>query len=107
MIAIKEGANVRDLHPKVWEIVYEASDLFAEFDSDCIITSGLDSKHSQKSLHYLGFAVDLRTRNIDIAHAKYIVSKLRLLRDELYDIILEEDHIHIEYDPRHFLWTHA
>jgi hedgehog signaling domain-containing protein len=63
------------------------------------ITSGCDGQHMTTSLHYAGLAVDVRTR--DVAPDK-IEALRRALADALgdaYDVVVEKDHIHIEYDP--------
>ena len=62
------------------------------------ITSGKDSKHSENSLHYKGLAIDLRSR--DMKNPKLVVKMLKMALDYELDIVLESDHIHIEYDPK-------
>ena len=108
MIKIKNGADVRGLKDEIWDIVYETNKLYEQYGVDCVITSGLDGKHSKTSLHYLGYAVDIRIRNLKReGQAEYIVDKHKDLHDKLYDIILEKTHIHIEYDPRYYMWSKA
>lgn len=65
--------------------------------STITVTSANDGQHKTNSLHYKGDAFDLRTH--------YLPDPLGIsneLRDELgpdYDVVLEPDHLHIEYDP--------
>lgn len=65
------------------------------------ITSILDGKHGPNSLHYKGLAFDLRTRHLkDLPNVNMIA---RQIRDELgrnYDVVVESDHIHVEYDKK-------
>ena len=65
-----------------------------------VITSGRDGKHKTNSLHYAGKAIDIRTRDLK----KSLVQKLaRALRSKLggkFDVVVETDHIHIEFDPK-------
>lgn len=64
------------------------------------ITSGTDGTHSEKSLHYSGNAIDLRTRNLNAGMIPaYIVAMKERLGPE-FDVVLEEDHVHVEYDPK-------
>lgn len=62
------------------------------------ITSARDGKHKTNSLHYTGKAFDLRTKDVPDAVAMREVLQQRLGHD--FDVILEPDHIHVEYDPR-------
>ena len=70
------------------------------------ITSGVEGQHKKTSLHYLGYAVDLRTRFDDRsdqwgeAVRKRIVSALRISLGDEFDIYLHSTHIHLEYQPK-------
>ncbi len=68
--------------------------------SDVWITSGTDGTHMKGSKHYEGNALDLRRKNMtpDVLAQYLLVLKERLGRD--YDVVLERDHIHVEYDPK-------
>ena len=73
--------------------------------NDCTvwITSANDSKHMATSLHYKNRAFDVRIWNIagnTKAEAALWVTRLKATLGKDYDIILEPDHIHIEYDPK-------
>jgi hypothetical protein len=66
-----------------------------------VVTSVNDGSHSYSSLHYSGCAADLRIRNLpehtmpeDVANE----IKERLGKD--FDVIVEKDHIHMEYQPK-------
>ena len=65
-----------------------------------IITSGRDGKHMKNSKHYTGEAIDLRTRDLTRGKATRLLKALRDKLGNKYDVILETDHIHLEYDPR-------
>lgn len=74
--------------------------LFADVP-ELVITAGIDGKHLDGSKHYQLAAIDIRTRNLDTTQTSAL---LTLLRRELpaptYDLILEVDHIHVEFDPK-------
>lgn len=63
------------------------------------VTSMNDSTHMRGSAHYRDEAVDFRTR--ELAHADVerwaVVCRRRL--GDAYQVIIEVDHLHIEYDP--------
>lgn len=68
-------------------------------DVDIVITSGTDGTHKRNSLHYRGRALDLRTKTL--GDDKYLWAetvKRRLGKG--YDVILESDHLHVEWDPK-------
>lgn len=70
------------------------------FGREAVCTSILDGKHSKDSKHYSGNAFDLR---IYIYTKEQVNDFVELLKNELrpdYDVVLEDDHIHVEYDPK-------
>ena len=72
----------------------------ADTKKEIVVTSLLDGVHSSKSLHYKGLAFDMRTH----IYTQYEISKLmgylKHMLGSNYDVVLEKDHIHIEYDPK-------
>lgn len=62
------------------------------------ITSACDGKHMENSKHYSGNAIDIRTFDMNFAiYNKHLIQNI-LGND--YDVVLEDNHIHIEYDPK-------
>lgn len=74
--------------------------IFAMFGAELVITSGVDGKHGDGSLHYSGLALDYRTSTLG-GYATMVYTKVRALLKPLgYDVVLESDHMHVEYDPK-------
>lgn len=97
MLKVKNGVKPKNLIIAA-AAINAASD--ANLTNDIVITSGTDGKHMVGSKHYIGDALDLRRSNIP---SKLLDTYLTRLRGRLggdYDVILEIDHIHIEYDPK-------
>lgn len=72
--------------------------------STVVITSARDGTHSRASLHYVGLAVDVRSTGDRIGAPKdespaVWAARLRQYLGSAYDVIVEADHIHVEYDP--------
>jgi hypothetical protein len=67
---------------------------------EIVITSGLDGKHSRKSLHYSGNAFDIRTFIYTTSEVNKLIPALKLVLGSDYDVVYEGNHIHIEYDPK-------
>lgn len=103
VFAIKEGASLKGLNLRMRPVLVEAEKIFSVFGLPCVVTSGLDGTHSAGSLHYYGFAVDLRSNHVRTKTDKYKI--LALLKEKLgkdFLIILEaegtsNEHYHIDY----------
>lgn len=67
-------------------------------DYEMTITSGNDGTHKKNSLHYINRAIDIRSKDMKKPLWVSIIIKKKLGKN--YDVILEKDHIHIEYDPK-------
>lgn len=65
---------------------------------DPIVTSGSEGQHMAGSLHYVGKAVDLRTRDLSSLQVVQLIASLRAWLGEDFDVIDESNHIHVEYD---------
>lgn len=73
-----------------------------------IITSANDGHHKAGSLHYVNLAVDLRLPGGLTAKGKardpnLVVNFAMTLRAYLgddFDVVIEKNHIHVEYDPK-------
>ena len=75
-------------------------------DFEVVVTAGSDGHHGEHSMHYKNLAVDLRTGH-SWSPPLMTPQEARDIRDELtlrlgagYDVVLEGDHIHAEYDPK-------
>ena len=64
------------------------------------LTSGIEGAHSPSSLHYRGLAWDFRLPIASVGTDKVIQALRMGLTAAYYDVLLEGDHIHIEYDPK-------
>ena len=63
-----------------------------------VITSALDGTHKPGSKHPAGHALDLRSRTLPDVFG--MADQLRAIIGPDYDVVVEPDHIHIEYDPK-------
>lgn len=99
-LELKDGSvQPVDLHPKLTWAIFQAERVYFKHDKRMVITSLNDGKHMQGSKHYEGKAMDLRIWGLE--------SKLEQVKKELqdalgkdFDVVLEGDHFHIEYDPK-------
>ena len=95
---IKPGVKIAGVRPELLMGLMVANSIIAyEFNADMIITTCADGTHMAGSKHYIGQAVDIRIGNLSDPVA--VVSRLKFELEELFDVVLEKDHIHFEYDP--------
>ena len=66
----------------------------------CVITSGSDGTHGPNSRHDKGNALDLRTNTILPEQLPQVVKDLKWALGAQFDVVLESDHIHVEFDPK-------
>lgn len=99
---LKSGVTLGPvLKPTTRRIVDAAEYVFGRYGITPVITSGTDGQHASGSLHYSGDALDLRRWDADAKGVtNSVVSELIWYLGDDYDVILERDHIHVEFDPK-------
>ncbi len=96
---IKRGVKLNGVSPQTLLAIVAAANVFRKYQKETLVlTSVTDSKHGRGSKHYIGNAVDLRRRNLSDPEAATKELKSDLGAD--FDVVLEKDHIHIEWDPK-------
>lgn len=95
---IKPGVDLRGIQPEMAIAAVIAERVYAAQGAELMITSGVEGKHMAGSLHYKGMALDLRLP--PAAKIPATVLALRGSLAEQFDVVLEVDHIHVEFDPK-------
>ena len=86
-----------DLQPIVAKARGRVARIFFKRGEDLFITSIRDGIHGDITLHYDGWAFDIRfPRHNPIQD---VLAEIKETLGPDFDIIVESDHIHIEYDP--------
>ena len=67
------------------------------------MTSCIDGKHSTRSKHKLGYAIDIRTRDISLDQCQTATSGIQQALGGEYFVLLETDHIHIQFNGSEIL----
>lgn len=97
----KEGIKLAGLRAEIVIALTIAADVFRDVASaELIVTEVTGGKHGRGSLHYVGQAADLRSRNLTKTQQNNVVLELRERLGENYDVILEKTHIHLEFQPK-------
>lgn len=104
MVFYKDGVKVRGIAPEIVLAIDVADQCFEIMGHvSMTVTSVVDGKHSTASLHYIGHAVDIRTKTQGIAlgSAEHLAVLIRKRLTDEFDVVVEKDHLHIEFQPKH------
>ncbi len=99
-MVIKEGVKLAGLRPEMLVALMVANHVYASIGKNVVVTSVMDGKHSRGSLHYVGFAFDLRINSLTASEIKIVVHLLKLHLSSEFDVVLERTHIHVEFQPK-------
>jgi len=101
MISLKEGVTVRGICAEMVFGHTVVSSIFTAHGLDVVVTSGTDGVHGRASRHWSGSALDYRTRHITATGLKErIAGEASAALGLDFDVVLESDHLHIEFDPK-------
>lgn len=98
-VRLKRGVSVFGIKNEMLVAVMAADHVWGRLGQELVITSGVEALHSKTSRHYLGYAVDLRTRYFTDENKKKARDMLAERLGDDYLVLLESDHIHVEYRP--------
>ena len=103
---LKPGVILGELTPQMVMGALIVKGVYQRLDpsASCTVTSANDSKHSERSHHYTGNALDFRTHDFT-ANKQYLLQEVRNSLGIHFDVVLEgvgtqNEHLHVEYDPR-------
>jgi hypothetical protein len=101
MIEFGPHFNPAGLRPEITMIVSMIEDAVGAYTSKpAILTSGTDRTHGWGSLHYVGQGLDFRWDGYSMTTAHLVASQLRSCLGKHYDVVVEDDHIHVEFQPK-------
>lgn len=95
------GVNIWGLQVEMQPVLWHAEAIWESRGYELVITSARDGIHSAGSLHYYGYAVDIRASenwNYGISDIMEMAAELKKALGDGYDVIVHETHIHVEYD---------
>ncbi len=100
---IKKGVKIEGVRDPIFLAMLASDKLWLSYNvkEGVVLTSVMDGTHKKGSKHYTGDAIDIRIWNLP-ENISYLQasSDLRTLLGRDYDVVLEKDHIHIEWDPK-------
>ena len=85
----------------VWAIAFPIIvSAYQELGYECVVTEGCGGTHSERSRHYDGLALDLRTNHMKADHRLELAVNLSTALGPEFDVVMESDHTHVEWDPK-------
>ncbi len=98
---IKPGVSIVGIQPPIIIALIICDGIYAGMGYELVVTSGTEGKHRPRSLHYVGFAVDIRIRDFNFPEEEAAAFNYILLAlGAEFDVILHKRHIHIEFQPK-------
>ncbi len=70
------------------------------------LSSAIDRTHKPKSLHYVGLALDIYWDDFNLFNGSLFRDELKERLGKHYDVVLEDDHVHVEYQPKEPINAH-
>jgi len=99
-VRLKKGVSIDGIQPDIIAVMAPAALIWKRHGQELVITAGTDGKHSEGSLHYVGLALDFRTRYFGMDQMILVTSELRKAVGRDYDVVMHKTHIHVEHDPK-------
>jgi|14BtaG_2_1085337.scaffolds.fasta_scaffold160238_1 uncharacterized protein YcbK (DUF882 family) len=100
-LKLKSGVSVNGVKPELVLGLQVASGYFGSMGiKEMVVTSLVDGKHSSGSLHYVGYAADIRIWAIEESELAEFTEGLAVELGKEFDVVLEKDHIHMEFQPK-------
>lgn len=104
---LKTGVTIQGLHPAMRKVMHNAEQAWNKAGNEAVITAGTEAAypdgrliHSAGSFHPFGQALDFRTNYFNQMTITRLAEDMRHRLGTGYEVIIERDHIHIEYDPK-------
>jgi hypothetical protein len=110
-LRIKNTGNRCKMHtmsPQIGFAIETLRELASEDQVTVEVTSISDGVHGLKSWHYRGFAFDFTVPNDFTGqdgrqlgpYTRKVAGQLRTELGPDFDVVIEADHVHVEYDPK-------
>lgn len=96
---IKAGVSLLGLKPEMLVALIVADKIIDRYGAQCVITSGIEGAHSKRtSKHYVGYGLDLRSRDIPEDEREDCAEDIRDALGREFYVAFEIDHFHISFD---------
>ncbi len=97
ILKCKKGVSIIGIKPELLLGLLLAKEVYRLYHEEFVITD-LNGPRGGFSYHPMGYAADLRLPGLE--DPRSIAIELKRALGEPWDVVLEQDHIHIEFDVR-------
>jgi hypothetical protein len=97
---LKEGVKLSGIQPQTVLAMQIVNSIYNKHLAELVITSVSDGLHKQDSKHYKGMGFDCRTHALRTRTRFDLAYDIRDALGDDFDVVLEKDHLHVEYDPK-------
>lgn len=105
IIKLKPGTRINGIQASLVAGLMMLQGLASNMEiPELVITAGSNGKHGERSLHYEGKALDIRSKALTAQQKRQLLVMMNGNAGEVYDFILEDEglpneHFHLEVDP--------
>jgi hypothetical protein len=105
MISLRADVRLAGLKTEMLLAMVITDRLCERAHYDVLLTSGAEGQHSEKSLHYVGYAFDFVLLGIKgdvLVEYRKIKEALAKALERDFDVVMETQplHLHVEYQPK-------
>jgi len=94
---IKAGVDISRLKREIRRSLSVVENIYNKYNEELIVTSTYEGNHGAGSLHYANDAYDARKANLN---RQLIIDETKKKLGKNFDVVIEANHIHVEYDPK-------
>jgi hypothetical protein len=95
---IKAGVQVGGLQPEMTLALMIVEPILKFWGQELVITSATDSQHSNMSRHYVGYGLDIRSRDIKKESGDAVVREMQTALGNEYYVAFEVHHFHLQFN---------
>lgn len=99
-MTLKAGVRITGVKPETVLALIVCDGVYRSLGYEMVVTSVCEGKHSRGSIHFVGMAFDLRISNLRQESVPMIVSRMKDQLGQDFDVVLESDHVHVEFEPK-------
>jgi len=94
---VKAGVDISRLKRKIRRTLSLVHSVFRKYGIEMVVVSTYEGDHDPSSLHYANDAYDVRWK---VEYPSEIINEIRKKLGKDFNVVLEKDHLHIEYNPK-------